>query len=947
MKRLLLQSLALLGTCIVTGSALAAPISRIDISDDNPTLIYAVGANDASKGVYTLSTINETVNKISGSTYIQYSLANSGGTFVSKEKLYGTQMSGGSWFASYYAIVATAEGGSDGPWSHTYYNYRSPAFQDYTAMIVAKDMTYVAGEDKIYGLFRTSATDDQQWCLATYDGDAVKVSKIADLPSYTILNAIAADATGELYAINGTAGKLVKIDKTTAAITEVGSLGVTATGNSQSAAIDPASGKMYWVAGLNSYSTVQSMYEVDVTTGVAKKLYDLGGVYGGLWIPAPDTNKSAPAAVENLTAVFTGTGNDVKVSFTMPSKTFGGATLSGEVDYTVNVDGEAVATGKAAAGSDVELTLAMADGQHKVDVACSNASGAGAQASTSVFAGFDVPTNISDLKLELDGSKAAISWTAPQPANGGLLDESKLSYTVTRNPGNVVVATGLKECQATDEIPDGFYSEYSWTVTVKYEGAEDQSLTTDGVMAGKPYTVPFSQDFNAVTNLGQAGFVQVNGRGDSPAWTIGADGDNKFAQVESKYYYTHDDYLFTAPIEMKAGVAYTLKFKLSSSAVSPNYWDYSSGTGVEKPRPFEMTVSLADKAAGDAQMTELKAVEYVAEKAGEPSEYTAEFSVENDGTYYISFFDKSSYFLQEIALRVDDIEITSVVATPEAVADLSVAPAEKGSRDIVVEFTAPDKDVDGNALASISAIDIYRGYDLIATLTDGIAPGAKVTYTDEKAPRGFLAYGVVVRNGEKASARTTASVMSGLLNDLAVTEVSAPEFIKIDGMEQFKVTVFNDGAETQLDYRVVLLADGMEVDALPGETIHTDESIVYTFDVKWIATDQKDLTFNYSARIELNGDEKPENNESETYPIQFEYKEMSSIGDIDADGVTVRGGQGCLQVEGAEGLEINVYGIDGRKVASSTGHGHCYTFNAEAGIYVVSAGKKAVKVAVY
>ncbi|MDE6331110.1 MAG: DUF4394 domain-containing protein, partial [Muribaculaceae bacterium] len=328
MKKILLQSLALLGMGLVTHSATATPVKRIDIGEDTPTKIYAVSAG-STKGVYTLSTADANTDKISGSTYIQYSFDNSGGTFVSKEKLYGTKATDGL-VPQIYAITATAEGGEDGPWSHTFYKY------GYTGYIIAKDMTYVAGEDKIYGLFRTNPYNDLYQSLAVYDGEKVEATKIADLAStYT---AIAADSKGELYAVSGNYGKLVKIDKTNGAVTEIGSLGVVMQSTPQSAAIDPATDKMYWVAGANAYSP-QSMFEVDLTTGAATKLYDfpMGTKFQALWIPAPEADKNAPGAPENLSARFTGNGKNVQISFTAPDKTFSGNTLQGELDYTVYV----------------------------------------------------------------------------------------------------------------------------------------------------------------------------------------------------------------------------------------------------------------------------------------------------------------------------------------------------------------------------------------------------------------------------------------------------------------------------------------------------------------------------------------------------------------------------------------------------------------------------------
>ncbi len=948
MKRLLPYSLALLGVCLAAGSAAAAPQQRIDISDDEPSAIYAV-RGDYSKGIYTLSTANCQTTKISGSSYIQYSFSGSGGTFVSKEKLYGTTYS-----YSVYAVKASAEGNGDGPWTHSYYNYRDQSNQDYPATLIAKDMTYSFADEKIYGIFRANTNEEYTWCLGIYDGEAVSVTKIADFPMFTYINAIAADSKGELYGVNAQSGILVKINKQTGELTEVGSLGIQMNGNNQSAVIDPATDKMYWLASPSVYNTKQTLHEIDLATGKATALYTIDeGFYQGLFIPAPDTDKRVPAAVENLTAEFTGADNLVTVSFTMPSKTFGGNTLNGEVGYTISVDGTDAVTDKAKAGSAVEKTIEMATGTHNVTIVCTNTAGTGPKASTSVFSGFDRPVAIKAVDIAIDGNKATISWEKPETANGGILDESKLSYTVTRNPGNVEVATGLKDCSFVDEIPDAYYCGYSWTVSGVYEGMDPLSTTSSMVMAGKPYNVPYIQDFNSITSLLEAGMTTVNGDPRSATWVLNEVDGNKFASVESMYYYYHDDYMFTAPIEMKAGVEYTLKFKIGASAKSPTTWDYSSEPAVKVPVPFELGVSLANEAnAGSLVEPELLSIKYVSddENEGAFEERTAKFSVESDGIYYISFFEKTSnYFFQNIALRIDDIEITAIYPTPAAITDLTAAPAEKGSRDIVLSFTTPKNDVNNQPLTSIDAIDIYRGSTLIETLTaetlgEAIMPGKAMTYTCKEMPRGFSAYHVATRCGTETSAKAIVTAMSGYLNDLTITEITVPEFIATNEKGEVSVTVFNNGASMALDYTVVLMVYGYPVSAQYGEPINTDESITYKFELEWKNPESAEDIDLISAMIEFDGDEDLDNNESEQKPLRYEYVNTSSVSDIDASAVKVTANGGVLTVSGAEGLEISVYSINGSKTAVSAGHGNIYSINLESGAYVAVVGNQIFKI---
>lgn len=926
-------------------NATAAPVKRIGVVEDPVVKIYALGATASNLGVYTLSATEDAPEKISGSTRIQYSFMGSGGTFVDENTVYGTEYKS----RSTYAVIAKAEGTEDGgPWNHTFYNYRTmPGYVDIPATSLAKDMTYSPADEKIYGIFKAGQYSTS-WVLATYDGETFATSKIGDLPYGTTYSAIAADGEGNLYAIDADMGQLVSIDKTTAAVTTIGSLGVITKIADQSAAIDASTGKMYWIARASDYSPTQSLYEVDLTTGKATKLYDVtSGRYSGLFIPAPKASATAPAAAENLAAEFTGQGTDMKITFTMPSTTFGGTALTGDVDYTIYCDGAEVATGTAEAGTEVEKVLALEAGEREISVICSKGEEKSPRAKISALVGFDVPTNISDLKAESDGNTVTLTWTAPTAARGGVLDESKLSYTVTRTPGNVELVSGLKECTYTDEVPDGNAALYTYTVTVKYDGTDDRSLTTDGIMLGNPYQVPYAQNFDSAGSLGDVAFAQYSVVADSPRWTLGETDGNKYVEIEAKYYNTHDDYLFSGPIEFAKGVKYTLKFKLAATAASPTYYDWSTGVSVEKQRPFVLSVFLtkgqsheeADRitpALGDD-------IEFTCtqENVGVFAEQTISFTVAETGVYNVCFLDKSEWYLLNISLRLDDIEITAEYPKPAPVTDLTTTPGEENNRDITVSFNAPQYDVDGAPLESLTSIEVYRGSALIATLTEGVAPGAKMTYVDENAPRGIHSYHVVAVNATEKSEAAYSSVRSGYINNLAITECDVPERIASNTTGKAVVTITNDAFETAVDYRVAMYINDTPASSAQGESISPDQTLTYEFPID--PAGEKDMEIKVKFVIEFPGDEYLDNNTSAEYPVLIEG--TSAITDLTANGeVTVTGANGQLTVAGAEGLDISIHTADGRTVGRSTAHGNVYTVRLQPGVYVVAAGHHTFKI---
>ena len=85
--------------------------------------------------------------------------------------------------------------------------------------------------------------------------------------------------------------------------------------------------------------------------------------------------------------------------------------------------------------------------------------------------------------------------------------------------------------------------------------------------------------------------------------------------------------------------------------------------------------------------------------------------------------------------------------------------------------------------------------------------------------------------------------------------------------------------------------------------------------------------------------------DGQLYNIVFTTDDSSSsVNDVEANGAAVRGAEGAIVVEGFAG-RVNVYTVDGRLAASAQVDGEA-TISVAAGLYVVRAGEKAVKVVV-
>lgn len=916
------------------GVSYAAP-QRIIIDDEKPLEIYALGAS-SKVGVYKLNPTDlSNPTALAFGAYIQYTGSNlgGGGTFLDAETVVGVKYN-----YSPYPFEATAAGTDEGAWAHSYFalSYYIPGN--------VYDMAYDEASGDIYCWYDVNTFYK---ALGKYDRASHTITRVGSAPS-TAVYALAVDADGQLWGV-GTYGVLYKIDKTTGVAEDVtggyGSSAYFQVDLPMSAAIDPASGLMYIVGKASSFDTSASMMKVNLSDLSVENLGKLDGWYNCLYIAGSSIADGAPAPAENLAAAFNGT--KTVVTFTAPSQTHAGGELSGELDYTINVDGEDVAAGKVNAGEDASEELDLADGTHEITVVLSNAAGAGKSVKTSVFSGFDVPGNITGLTATAEGSKVSLAWTAPEGVNGGTLDMSKLRYTVTR--GDDEVASALEATEAEDEVT-GNVREYTYTVTVVYGEAAGQSQSVT-VMAGAPYDIPYTLDLNSIENFGEAGVTVLDPNtgnyAASPTWSLSTVGEENCAVSYSLYYFNRSEYLFLPPASYKASAIYTLSFKAAASGTNANDLKTAKLRVLMAAEPTSDEEALTDLYTNPLDDT--KNYIEVAAKANEYdwADYSVEFSVAEDGVYCVGIEEFAGLYENDATVAVKDFAISVRYPTPANVSDFTAAPQAGNNRNIDLSFRLPADDTDGFLLPALSAVEIYRGSELIETLTEDLTPGTIKTYTDEMAPRGFISYHVVVYNGGVASGAEYATVMSGYLNNLMITSISVTEaVIPVDGVGELKVTVKNDGFEQVLygSYDVVLLCNGEGADYQTGSAVKTDQETDFVFDLVW--TPESPAKATYKAVIVFDSDENSADDSSEEVEVEFEPAPTGVAG-ISAADVTVRAAAGVITVAGAQGMSVNVYAADGTLVETVASAPASYTTRGlPAGVYVVVAGSQTFKVAI-
>lgn len=186
-------------------------------------------------------------------------------------------------------------------------------------------------------------------------------------------------------------------------------------------------------------------------------------------------------------------------------------------------------------------------------------------------------------------------------------------------------------------------------------------------------------------------------------------------------------------------------------------------------------------------------------------------------TIYIAFRHQG---VNTYALGIDDVKVTNGLG-PMKPSTLKVEAGAEGALTTTLSWTNPSTNGNKGKLSAVQA-EIYRDGELIATLTDGVAPGATSQYTDTSVSNGKHNYAVVAKTDEGRSLPVSTNVFVGLdvpdvIKDLTVTV--------IDGQNHLSWTAPTTGANMGyikadgLSYKIYRVVD--EVRTLIAENVAT------------------------------------------------------------------------------------------------------------------------------
>jgi hypothetical protein len=651
----------------------------------------------------------------------------------------------------YYVLSYTQDGSN---YSGTYDTYNASTW-DKTSTVamtgvedVAQAATYDATDKTVYC---QSVGADGYLHLSKWDVENNTKTQISGMyHSYLVM---ASDLNGTLYGIDDQ-GNLYTINKTTGEDVLVGATGVKPN-YTQGGVIDPETGHLYWMTMIDANENNSFLYDVNTTTGAAtllKQLPDYTEVIG-CYMAGTGVDAKAPARPTHLECAFTNASLDGNVNFTMPSKTLDGTQLTGNLSYNIDVDGVSVAHRDGVTIGSIQsipVTVGYA-GKHVVRVTASNDAGNGVWNEITRWIGEDVPEAPQYLNVNKNGNNIAFAWApVTEGAHGGYVDTSKLTYEVTCLPEGKVVSTGSKNVYYLDSYDSDSMIVRYYSVKAVVDTFISESSVSDKLVLGKYAYLPYQNTFSTVDDMPMLTIIDNNN--DGRTWSY----NKSNIEYESNNINDANDYVILPPMKLSTNGLYKVTY--TPSVISTERLAVYMGS---EPTVAGMTRTLVEP------------TDYTSNNAYVP--VPVEFTVNNDGLYYIGFKACSRY--NAWVLYLDDISVvqTALLSAPNVVKSLA-AKADQTAKTITLTFNAPKITIKGDALNSLSKIEIYRTSlnsttyqnetSLVKTI-DSPAVGSAITYVDSNPADKVNTYKLICYNESGAGRDTTIESYVG--NDIPAT----------------------------------------------------------------------------------------------------------------------------------------------------------------------------------
>ena len=560
---------------------------------------------------------------------------------------------------------------------------------------------------------------------------------------------------GEMYCV-GNDGDLYSLDKFTGDARSVGTLAVTPTMYVQSMGYEPTSGCFLWMAVTQQGSGLYAINPNDASTTLIEELTK-NEQAPAIFFMDNAAPAMAPAAATDLAFTFDGSSTDGTISFTVPSTTYNGTPLNGNVTMSVWLDGEAIANYVSVApGSAQSISRQVTNDNHYVYVLFQNEAGFSPVNCKYVFAGYDTPLPVTNVTFTVEDGVSHLTWDAPATGvNGGYLDN--MTYNVVRMPGNVLVAEHQSACEFSETLPAKMERYYYIVTPFNGDGKQGEDAVSNAILTGNAFQPPYFDDFSDASTRDL--WTVVNANNDESSWGSAYTWSfNDYNQCWGIYTGPYnmgddqesaDDYLISPGIEIEEGISYALIVNMRNTFA--NYQERVSlmiGTDPNDVTTFQV---LDSDEAYDV--------------GGTLADWEADFQVEESGTYYFAVRvythredNASGIFVYSMA--VDKLGKNEA---PAEVTNLTVIPEENGEMIAEVTFTVPTTTLNGGELTNPLTANVYRDGGEAPVAQFPVEVGAAAQWTDNTVEGvGVHTYTVGISNDSGEGKRVSAEAFIGV-----------------------------------------------------------------------------------------------------------------------------------------------------------------------------------------
>lgn len=722
-----------------------------------------------------------------------------------------------------------------------------------TYSLVASTMAYDPTTDQFYGFRYKEDLTGLDWVRVNLDTD--EMEQVAQYRGNTQVYTLAAMPDGQFYYIDA-AGDLYTVNKENGRTSLIGNTGANPTGYNQSMIYDGKTGTFLWAAQTTEGSVLLSVNPKTAETERVMR-FKKNEQYVSLYITDSEAPADAPAAVGRPQLKYDGDGQLTgNLSFTVPSKTYGGSTLSGDCNLNVWLDGESIKSETAQAGS-MSIPLTLEEGNHYIAITLDNEAGFSPLRYIYQYAGYDTPKAVGNVVFEQADGMNKLSWNAAETGsnagvNRGYVEAATLTYNVVRMPDNVVVATGLT-ANAFEEATPQDMRNYYYVVTAVNHGHESAKAESNRILCGDSFTVPYRQEFADPVVLADY-FTVVDNDGDGNSWRQGYSTEIRLDYIRNGV--DADDWLISPAITMEEGKKY--RFAMEMKTFTPNY-----------PEDFEILIGTDPEDL--SSFKSLKKEEAFTSIASEFGYYTLDFLIDETKDYHMAVRYCTKKNSNGSLMMIHDfcVDLVGNALAPAQATDVSVVADANDELKATVSFTAPTLNLKGEAVAPLTKVTIRRdNSEEVLKTFDAPEAGAQLSWTDEAVPTvGQHTYTITAENAEGVGEPVTVEQFIGVytapyaddFEDRHVSELWTSKSINIDNPDNWYGWKWTDNSNTygrHMNLYYYAMKDG-DVDLwLFTPTLKMEKDVVYT--IKYDANMNYSLYSNVSYNLYKGTSAEPE-----------------------------------------------------------------------------------------